>query len=278
MGKAPASKLLASGHHVNYVHEVNKQSVPGAQVVSRAARLLKLFLQSPGLTAAQAAERLKINRTTAFRILSALEVEGLLSRDAQGIFGLGPQIARLGQLAQGEPRTISERGREILQRVAEAVLESVSLETLDGGDALVVADAVHQRILVAESYVGRRWPSHTTATGKVLLAPMTKVRRTRLLAGHLEAVTEHTITSRRRFEAELVEVLRQGYALNLEELELGYVAIAVPVVDPFGVTVAALSLGGPKSRLPVKVLRQHLPLLRAAAEELGEILSRGGEG
>ena len=65
----------------------------------------------------------------------------------------------------------------------------------------------------------------------------------------------------------------RGWATNLEELEPGFVAVAVPVQDPMGRTVAALSIGGPKSRIPSPRLEGlAAPLLEASAairEELG---------
>jgi IclR family acetate operon transcriptional repressor len=48
------------------------------------------------------------------------------------------------------------------------------------------------------------------------------------------------------------------------------VCIAVPVIGRNGETLAAIAIQAPEARMNVSSARQHLPVLRRAAEELAE--------
>jgi DNA-binding IclR family transcriptional regulator len=66
----------------------------GTQAVVRALRLLRLFENAPELTSAEVLERSGLNRTTAFRLLTALASEGMVALDPEGErYRLGPAVA-----------------------------------------------------------------------------------------------------------------------------------------------------------------------------------------
>jgi DNA-binding IclR family transcriptional regulator len=52
--------------------------------------------------------------------------------------------------------------------------------------------------------------------------------------------------------------------------------MAVPVVGKNGEMLAALAIQAPKARMDVTTARAHLPALRCAASELGEIFQDKG--
>jgi DNA-binding IclR family transcriptional regulator len=100
-----------------------------------------------------------------------------------------------------------------------------------------------------------RWPAHATSTGKAILAYLTQPEREELLPAKLQAFTPRTITSRDKLEKELSRVRARGYSLAVEELELGFTAVGAPIRSAAGTVVAAISVGGPKSRLsPERVI------------------------
>jgi len=73
----------------------------GTQSVVRAIRLIKLFHGAkPDLSFAEIQKRSGLNRSTAFRMLTALEAEGMIERDPQTEgYRLGVEIRVLGSLA-----------------------------------------------------------------------------------------------------------------------------------------------------------------------------------
>jgi DNA-binding IclR family transcriptional regulator len=139
---------------------------------------------------------------------------------------------------------------------------------------VLILDEVHGRFLVGSSpEVGTRWPAHATSTGKVLLAAARHdddgmPRRAPRAAARLARFTANTITSRARLERELVEVWRNGFAVGLEEIEPGFVAVGAPVRNADGRVVAAISVGGPSARLDGARVESLAGLVRAAADRI----------
>ena len=73
-------------------------------------------------------------------------------------------------------------------------------------------------------------------------------------AGRLEKRTAKTITSRTKLLEELETVRKKGYALIIDELEEGLVAVAAPIREHDGRVVGAISVSGPSTRLTQKDL------------------------
>jgi len=251
----------------------NIQAYAGTQAVVRCLRLLKLFHAAPELSLAQLRERSGLNRSTAFRILTALESEGMIERDVRReVYRLGPQIAALGRRAAGEG-DLRELARREMESLALRLHETVTIETLAASDVVIVGEAMGDRVLGMLPSLGTSWPAHATSTGKVLLAALAPAERDRLLRGRLRAVTPRTTTTKRALTEELERVRARGWAASVEELEPGFVAVAVPVVDANGRTLAALSLGGPKHRLPDA---EHEALARELARSAAAITAELG--
>ena len=89
----------------------------------------------------------------------------------------------------------------------------------------------------------------------------------------LDAWTERTTTDGERLRAALDETRQRGWALVDQELEIGLRSIAVPVADSTGRVAAALNVGAQAARVTIGGMeRRFLPLLRAAARDVGMLL------
>jgi DNA-binding IclR family transcriptional regulator len=244
---------------------MNASRAGGAQAVVRALRLLKQFHAAPELAASELTARSGLNRTTVVRLLAALQSEGLLERDpSRKLWRLGPQVAALGRLAGGDGR-LAELAQPELDALAGELSETVTLEVRRGDAVGIVAEALGHRVLGALPSLGTSWPAHATSTGKVLCAALSATERDRILAGRRRKLTPRTLSTRASLVTEFDRVARLGFATNWEELELGYVAVAVPVRDLSGRVIAALSAGGPIQRLDRGRLRAWVEPLTAAS-------------
>jgi len=76
--------------------------------------------------------------------------------------------------------------------------------------------------------------------------------------------------SREALIAELRRVRQQGYAVSLGERMLGIVAVAAPVMDAKGITIAALSVAGAADRLTSKKVDWLSVEVRDAAKMIAE--------
>ncbi len=244
-----------------------ESSQPGTKAVARAIAILKSFggtRSAWGLT--ELANHLSLNKTTVFRIVGALEQEGMLRRDPErNIYHLGPELIVLGAHAvrSADFRAIA---RSQLEMLAKHTGESATLEVLVGDDTLILDEVLGKFFLGGGGEIGTRWPAHTTSTGKVLLAA--QLNRGGPLPARLEARTKNTIVSFPRLERELEQVREIGFAVAREELEPGFVAIGAPVHNHEGQVIAAISVGGPTGRITAERIPTLGKLVRSAADDV----------
>lgn len=241
----------------------------GTQAVVRALRLLKAFTpRKPALTLDQLCAALGLRKTTAHRLLAALESEGLIARDsALNTYHLGPELIALGSqaLLTSDLRAIV---RPTLERVGAETDESTTLEVLVG-DQMLILDGVKGRHLVSAGLdIGTRWPAHATSTGKCVLAGLSESHREQLLHSPLSRYTEHTLTDPEALRSELATIRRAGYAVANQELEMDYIAVAAAFRGPLGEVQGAISVGGPASRFPRRRIAALGRQLRTEADEL----------
>jgi len=252
----------------------------GARSVERALDVLRAVGESrvePGLS--EIAGDLGLHKTTVFRLLGALErAEFVVRDDDRQRYQLGPALYRLATQAR-RASGLHDAARSELEALAHDVGETATLEVLVGTEVLIL-DEVHGRFLIGGTpEVGMRWPAHATSTGKVLLAAAAAEGRTNNNAKHngtsrarLARLGPNTITSHATLARELEKIRRAGWCVATEELEPGFVAIAAPVRNASGRTVAAVSIGGPKSRLGTTRVRAVAPRVRRAAEQISRRL------
>lgn len=251
----------------------------GAQAVARALQLLDLFTdQRPTLSAADAAAAARLNRTTTYRLLSALEDVGLLARDpGDEHYRLGPGAIALGARAM-RANPLQHAAQAELQALATQSGETATLEIPVGVEMLIAAEAVSAHLLGSAPSLGTRWPMHATSTGKAYLAALPDDARTAWLdaAGRLKAWTPRTLTGREALTRSLDQIRRAGYATVRDELERGFTACGAAVRDHRGLPVGALSLGGPSARLTTTRLRTLGAAVAAAAQRASAALGYTG--
>lgn len=245
----------------------------GTQAVLRAVTVLKAFHHAqPDLSLAELTGIVGLNKTTAYRLLTALESEGMVQRNPDGdAWRLGPELLALGSRAFGAS-DLRLTARPELLALAHRTRETATLEVLVGAHTLILDEGIGDHVIGAMPSVGTRWPAHATSTGKVLLAGLPEAEREAILGGELAALTPRTITAPGALRRELARVRQRGFAIAVEELEPGFVAIAAPVRTSEGRTVAAIGIGGPKGRLTPERVAEIARQVPAAAARVSERL------
>ena len=144
---------------------------PGTQAVQRAIHLLKAFSNlRPELSLSELAEFARLKKTTAFRLLTALESEGMLLRDPDTeTYRLGPEVLALAGKAL-RSNDLRSASRPELERLAHETRETVTLEILAGDQVMILDEVFGGYLIGTAQWIGTRWPVHATSTGKVLLA------------------------------------------------------------------------------------------------------------
>jgi DNA-binding IclR family transcriptional regulator len=246
---------------------------PGTQTVRRAVALLKAFDdRRPEWGLSELARAVGLNKTTTYRLLTALENEGMVTRsDRTDAYRLGPAVITLGGRAL-RSSDLREVSRPELAALAHATSETATLEVLAEDQVLILDEVFGSHVLGNTQSLGTRWPAHATSTGKVLLAHLPPERLEAFLAGGLQRLTERTITDPAALRQALAAARTQGYATVAEELEAGFVAAGAPVRNFAGEVVAAISVGGPALRLTSDRLGEIARQVVAAAERISRRL------
>ncbi|MER5748609.1 IclR family transcriptional regulator [Streptomyces sp. NPDC002088] len=236
----------------------------GDSLLRKVRRILGAFdAGSPVLGLSELARRTELAKTTVHRVATEMVDVGLLNRHGRR-YELGSLLFELGQRV---PRT------RALRLIAARYLEDLALTTRE---TVVLAFPGDQDVLFVEKYFSQRGggitftqvedrvPFHCGASGKALLAFGDPALRERVLAAPLRRRTQWTITDPARLAADLEQARRQGYAVERQELVVGYGAVAAPVFAA-GVAVATLTVTGPIDRLDISRLA---PVVTAAGRAL----------
>jgi IclR family acetate operon transcriptional repressor len=246
---------------------------PGTQSVLRAVALLKCFDdEHPQWSLSDLSRKLGLNKTTVFRLLSALESESLLARSEGGeTYVLGPEILAIAGFAL---RNIDLRAaaRSDLEKLAESTGETASLEIVSGDEMLIIDEIVGGHLVSGIRSLGTRWPLHGTSTGLSVLAVWPRMKRETYINQDLEPITTHTITEGQVLNDLLDRFADVGYAVSDEMLESGLVAIGAPLFDYNGHAEAAISIYGPKNRLDENRILTVSSQVRDAANNISKKL------
>ena len=279
---------------------MRKATAPGSFPIAKAdliegmakgmAVLESFDIQRQRLNATLAAERAGITRAAARRHLLTLAHLGYLETDGR-YFWLSAKVLRFSGsfLASSRlPRAV----QPTLNRLAAQTGDSFSVAVLDGHEVVIVGRSGHGLRrgggvggaaggLAPQAYglhLGARLPAHATSTGRVLLANLPAAQfkawlQSRLVDDRLPRLTPYTLCDVPLFKRAVLQTARDDYALAHQEHELGVHALAVPLRDPQGRTVAALNVVSSAERLaPESLQRDWLPLLFDAAAQLRETL------
>jgi DNA-binding IclR family transcriptional regulator len=235
--------------------------------------LLKAFTDDlPEWGLSDLARAVGLNKTTTYRLLMALEAEGMVTRGDQGeAYRLGPAAITLGGRAL-RANSLRAAAHAELVALAQATNETATLEVLAGNQVLILDEVFGSHVLGNTQSLGTRWPAHATSTGKVLLASLPDDQRESILAAGLPSLTAKTHTTPAALRSELDRARTAGYATAIEELEAGFVAVGAPVRNVTRAVVAAISVGGPSLRLPPERLPTVAAQVVAAAERISNRL------
>ena len=250
------------------------ESAGGVQSVDRALRILEILARSGESGVTEIALALDVHKSTAFRLVATLEQHGLVEQvEGRGKYRLGVGLLRLAGATSARLDVVQE-SRPLCKQLAAATGETVNLATLSGNSELYLDQVAGPSALQPHNWVGQHIPLHATSNGKVLLAWMPDPELRELL-GRLPAYTKLTITSKSKLRKELEGVRESGYAVAVDELEVGLTAIAAPVRNAHGDVVCSMSLSGPTFRLSADRVTEVVPLLVEAADELSHRLGWG---
>jgi DNA-binding IclR family transcriptional regulator len=218
---------------------VSTKGLVGSQTLLRGLDVLEaVALGTTTLAALSVA--LKLNRSTTYRLATALVDRRYLSFVSHVGYGLGSKLLEVGYQASAQ-LSIPAVAREHIELLAAKAGDTVHLAVLDGTKALYLDKIPGRRRIEISSCIGERQPLRSTGLGKALILDESKERLREFYdveskSGQRYGVPFGTWLRRMREYAKL------GCAFDLEENEDRIRCVAAPIRDATGQVKAAISV------------------------------------
>jgi DNA-binding IclR family transcriptional regulator len=227
----------------------------GVQVISRAAMILHMLARAPtGLTLAEVVKRSGLAKSTAYRILSALEQEQIVES-----FDSRYRVGRiLTRVAMSETEQVRLRARPLLEMLATELHETVDITVLVGDQIMIIEQIFWMSHLTAGHSVGSTLPAANTASGWALIACSPSIAGLGAAAPAFEARAE---VAGETMESILARIREQKIAVDEGGLA-GISATATFATDVVG-NAFALGVPVPTVRFPDQAEKIRGALLKA---------------
>lgn len=231
--------------------------------------LVALGAHPNGVGVSELAREVGLNVSTAYRLLTSMVPMGFVRYDEEEHkYSLGLKVFELCHKAPGVS-SLSAVAYPAIRKVADRTGESTSIAVLEGTEMLVLGQAEGRQRIQIRLTAGQRGVLYATSLGKVLLAFQPDDEQKKITK-QLELLPRgpNTIVDPADLHVELNRVRELGYAIADEENEPGIQAVAVPVKNHLGRSIAAVSVAVPALRSSVEALEEFVPILREAAETI----------
>lgn len=211
--------------------------VTGVGVVDKAVHVVRAIADRPS-TLGELQQCTGLPRATAHRLAVALEAHGLLRRDDDGRFDLGPELAALGRIASAR-FPLGAVALPVLEAVRDECGESVQLFVREGSQRRCVLSLPSPHALRWIVPEGVLFPLDVGSAGRVLTAS------------------------------------NRGWVESVEEREPGVASVSAPVVVGDRSVIAAVSISGPIDRLTRSPGERFGEAVVAAADRLAHLVAPG---
>lgn len=218
-------------------------------------------------------EKTGINKASISKMLSTLAMHGYVRRDPSSRqYFLGYKLIELSTRLI-ESIDIRQAARPALEALEATTNEVINLATYHNGDLIYIDKYEGTKSLRMHSKIGGRAGWTYTSVGKIVYACLPEQEQAYILDSlSFEPRTPESITSRTQFLAQAAEAKKLGYALDLEENELGIVCVGAAVFDYSGKVVGGVSVSSPTVRSNEERLIELAALLVKACRNISAAL------
>lgn len=255
---------------------MDESVIPGAQVVSRVAALLRALSTTmpAGAGTTALARTTSISRPTAHRLLSALTEQGFVDRDRHtGNWLLGPELYLMGSVA-AERYDVTELAHAHVTALAAATGESAFFSIRRGNETVCLLR--QDGSFPIRSFVlheGKRFPLGVASAGLAILSYLDQAAADAYLAD-TDLTRDYGDThSAAALRERIAATHSTGYAVNPALIVPGSWGMGAAVFTRTGSPAWALSLTGTEHRFAPARQPELGALLLTHAHELTEQLA-----
>jgi DNA-binding IclR family transcriptional regulator len=250
----------------------------GIQSVTNGLNLLEQFKGGRDeLGVTDLSNKMELHKNKIFRLLATLEARGYIEQNkATENYRLGVKSLELGQ-AFIKQNGLVRQTKPFLKEIVKQCNEMAYIGAIRQSSVVYLDVEESNQTVTVANRVGWRLPIHSTAIGKAQIAYLSEEELEKLgILDNMERFTPNTIIEKSEFIKHLKEVVKQGYALDNEEYNLGVRCVGVPIRDYTGRIVGGISVCGPSFRMTDELLKTKIiPVVKDAGEKVSKRLGFG---
>lgn len=239
-------------------------AVQGAAAFSKGIAVMQLiseFPEPPSIN--QLMETSDLTRPTLYRLLKALESEGLVECTSRKTFKLGSRLIQLASRAF-EQNDISRIAEPELKLLSSLTKETCHLAIRCGNEMVYIAKQDSPQTIRLNSSVGNRVQMHASAIGKCVLAHLNLEERENIVESlDFPEFTQYTVSNSTQLRGQMDEIARNGFAIAHQETDLDVHCFGAVIFDCNGTPAGGMSVSVPLYRLSTDHNRYVQPLLAA---------------
>lgn len=243
----------------------------GTQSVHRVALLLRAVAAAEGGSSRliDLARQTGLERPTVHRLLQGLLREGLIAQEpSTRRYRLGHLVFELG-LAAAPQFDLRELCAPALTRIAERTGDTVFLSARSGTDAVCLdrkEGSFPIKTLTVD--VGNRRPLGVGAGGGALLMALSDAEVEEILAANAPRFPRYAGLKADDVRQMIARARAIGYMFADRQVTPGAMSIGLPLTDPHGPPIAAISIGAINSRMEPRRRQELAAILRREVREL----------
>lgn len=211
------------------------------------------------LSIAEIAAATGLDRSAAQRFTYTLHKLGYLRRDrVSRLYALTPKVL---ELASGYLRSdmLAEQSVRYLAEFVEETGEPATLTELDNLQIVVLARAPGRHLFTVNTVLGMRFDAYCSSPGRAMMAHLEEAEvRDILERSTRRHVTPHTVTDMDSLTRLVAQARIDGFATADQELVMGAMSIAAPIIDAAGRPRAAINTFCPIARWTRERVRREL--------------------
>ena len=243
------------------------QNVPGLERTMLVLRALSAAPEA-GLRQSDVAVATEFGKSTTHRLLSRLTAVGLVEQDPDSRrYHLGFELYVLGQAAAKRFGIIAI-AKASLQRLVERTEDTVYMSVLAGMDAVCLARVEGSfPIKTLTMNVGDRRPLPVGSGALSMLAHYSDDEIDRILEANTQRYREYTFFDMAFVHAMIDQTRRDGFTFS-DNLIDGMRALAVPILDPQGRPMAAITVSAISDRMKPQRRNNIIAVMRREVQRI----------
>ncbi len=237
--------------------------------VEKAFNILNCFTNnSQELGVTEIAQKMSINKSAVYRMLATMVALDVLQQNNENEkYRLGLKLFELGQRVSINKNFIN-KARPHMEELVKHADETAHLAIYKNKQVYFLDKVEGPHDLQINTQIGSTKPLYSTGLGKIMLAFGEPKYESIIQNINLNPITNKTITNKAALILEIEKIKKNGFALDMEETELGLICVAVPVFNSNNKFIAAISNSGPTARFNKSKIKNYTDVLKQTANQL----------